>query len=101
MPYIPPEDRDAYDEAIQTLVEDFFHAGSDWKGHMNYVVSSIIAGIIEENGGPRYSLLNDIIGVLECIKMECYRRALSPYEDLKIEENGDVYSSDDSEESDD
>jgi hypothetical protein len=92
MPYIPPEDRDAYDEVIQTLVEDFFHAGSDWKGHMNYVVSSIIAGLIDSWDGPRYSQINDLIGVLECIKLELYRRIAAPYEDIKAEENGDVYN---------
>lgn len=31
-----------------------------------------------------------IIGLLESVKFEFYRRFVSPYEDIKIEENGDV-----------
>jgi len=31
------------------------------------------------------------VGVLECAKMELYRRVAAPYEDKKKEENGDVY----------
>ena len=31
-----------------------------------------------------------IIGALECIKMELYRRGVSEYEDKKILENGDI-----------
>ena len=30
------------------------------------------------------------MGVLECCKLEFYRRVAAPYEDIKIEENGDV-----------
>lgn len=92
MPYIAPEDRDQYEDTIQALVDDFFHASSDWRGELNFVVSSIIAGLIEKWDGPRYSQINDLIGVLECIKLELYRRVASPYEDLKAEENGDVYN---------
>lgn len=92
MPYIAPDDRDQYEDTIQTLIEDFFHAGSDWRGELNFVVSSIIAGLIETWDGPRYSQINDLIGVLECIKLELYRRVAAPYEDLKAEENGDVYN---------
>lgn len=32
-----------------------------------------------------------ILGVLECVKLELYRRVAAPYEDRKIEENGDVF----------
>jgi len=38
-----------------------------------------------------YADYNEIMGVLECIKQELYRRAIAPYEDQKIKENGDVY----------
>jgi len=39
---------------------------------------------------PGYAELNDVIGVLECVKLELYRRLGGPYEDLKIDENGDI-----------
>lgn len=35
---------------------------------------------------------SDIVGVLSCVEQEFYRRIASPYEDLKKEENGDVYN---------
>lgn len=91
MPYIDPNDRPNYDSFISEMVEDLYHSGENWKGHFNYAISSIISALIKRNGGPRYSHINDIVGVLECIKLELYRRVAAPYEDLKAEENGDVY----------
>jgi hypothetical protein len=41
--------------------------------------------------GKNYKHINEIIGVLECAKQEFYRRVAAPYEDTKIQENGDVY----------
>ena len=38
-----------------------------------------------------YTLLNEIMGVLESAKQEFYRRMVVPYEDEKKEQNGDVY----------
>jgi len=40
---------------------------------------------------PSYSDYNALVGVLECAKLEFYRRAVAAYEDKKIKENGDVY----------
>ena len=37
-----------------------------------------------------YENFNAMIGALECCKQEYYRRIIAPYEDKKIEENGDV-----------
>ena len=31
-----------------------------------------------------------MIGALECCKQEYYRTVVGPYEDMKIDENGDV-----------
>ena len=39
-----------------------------------------------------YEDYNEVIGVLESVKLEYYRRILAPYEDDKRYENGDVYS---------
>jgi len=43
--------------------------------------------------GVKYATLNTVIGVLECAKLELYRRVVADYEDQKCEENGDVYDS--------
>jgi len=43
--------------------------------------------------GLSYTQINAVIGVLECAKMELYRRIAAPYEDKKSRESGDVYVS--------
>lgn len=59
-------------------------------GEFNYLITQ--ACITRANlRGHRYSVYNDIIGALECAKLEMYRRMVAPYEDQKIIENGDVY----------
>ena len=58
-------------------------------GELNYLISSILDAHLGEE--PRYSDLNEAIGVLECAKLELYRRLAAPYEDEKINEHGDVY----------
>ena len=89
MPYIPKEDRDALDYAIFDITARIL-AKDGTAGRMNYCISSMINMMIEKKG-LSYSNVNEIIGALEFIKLELYRRVAAPYEDLKIEENGDVY----------
>ena len=57
-------------------------------GEVNYLVSSVIWRLFDQN--PRYKIANDLIGVLECVKAEFYRRKVANLEDKKIEENGDI-----------
>lgn len=52
MPYIDPNDRPNYDSFISEMVEDLYHSGEAWKGHLNYAISSIISALIKRNGGP-------------------------------------------------
>lgn len=59
-------------------------------GELNYQITYLVETYLR-NRGESYSTYNDLIGVLECAKMELYRRMVVPYEDTKIEENGDVY----------
>ena len=89
MPYIPKQDRVILDYLIFDLTARVL-AKDGLAGRLNYSVSSMI-NIILEKEGMSYSKVNEIIGALECIKLELYRRVAAPYEDLKIEENGDVY----------
>lgn len=62
-------------------------------GELNYVISSVVSDYLYNttNGSPKYVDFNEVIGVLECAKLELYRRMVAPYEDQKIAENGDVY----------
>ena len=44
-----------------------------------------------KRGHKSYQEINDIVGALECCKMEFYRRIAVPYEEIKMAQNGDVY----------
>ena len=83
MPYIPPYDRTKLDEAMENL--DPINAGE-----LNYVITTILLDYLGAKGAG-YNWMNEVVGVLECVKLELYRRALAPYEDQKAKINGDVY----------
>ena len=88
MPYIPKEERKELDELSSALITQL--RNGNFRGRLNYFISSVAQGLITANG-VSYSFVNDFIGVLECVKLELYRRVASPYEDSKIIENGDVF----------
>jgi hypothetical protein len=61
-------------------------------GELNYCITRLIDGWLLQDNQLSYDRLNEAIGVLECAKLELYRRVAAPYEDTKILKNGDVYS---------
>lgn len=63
--------------------EDSWNAGL-----LNYAITSLILRSCELGS---YTDLNQVVGVLECVKLEFARKKLNPYENRKCEENGDVY----------
>lgn len=90
MPYIPEKERVSLEHQLMELSIRLSAEPDGFAGRLNYALSSLFKRIIEDRG-LSYQVLNDIIGVLEASKLELYRRVAAPYEDLKIEENGDVY----------
>jgi Domain of unknown function (DUF6899) len=87
LPYIKTEKRVKYEKALHELVNILKSLPpEEVDGELNYVVTKILKGIYP----LRYYQINKAIGVLECIKLEFYRRVAAPYEDTKIEESGDV-----------
>ena len=85
MPYIPKSEKDRVDKGLVALhLSDINNAGA-----LNYAVHQVIAKYISQNKED-YQTYNDIIGVLDCAKMELYRRVISDYEDKKILQNKDV-----------
>jgi len=85
--------RDILDPFVHELVSivsriDALHPESR-PGDLNYIITTLIIGILGNE--PHYKDYNEIIGVLECVKSELYRRQVSGYEDKKAIENGDVY----------
>ena len=88
MPYIKEEDRPVYDININNLCDLLSKIPQEAKsGHLNYIITKLIKG----TNPKRYNDYNSLIGMLECCKLELYRRKIALYEDIKIEENGDVY----------
>ena len=92
MPYIKPEKREVYDELVESLG---FEVGTDYErdvaGLCNYIITTFLLRVYDQKESLSYRDYNEIIGLLECAKLEFYRRQVSQYEDKKIEENGDVY----------
>ena len=82
MPYIKQERRDAI--ASGDAPKD--------AGELNFALTSIVDKYLQ-NKGLRYAHINEVVGALECAKLELYRRIAVPYEDEKMKESGDVYRS--------
>lgn len=90
MPYIIADQRRLLDDDIAKLVKSMNALGDDArKGVFNYVITKLALGLI----GPetKYSKINDVVGAMECCKLELYRRLVANYEDGAVKRNGDVY----------
>lgn len=84
MPYIKETDR------MRLLDQTLAGCSPLTAGELNYCITRLVTNF----AGPShfsYQTANDVVGALEGAKMEFYRRVVSGYEDLKIQENGDVY----------
>jgi hypothetical protein len=60
-------------------------------GELNYLITQRCIDYIRRFEPLNYQVYNDVIGALESAKLEFYRRAVVPYENTKIETNGDCY----------
>jgi hypothetical protein len=84
MPYINPEDRkkfEPYLEMVSGLVQN--------AGEFNYIINMIALDYCRRFG-MKYENANAVVGAMESAKQEFYRRFVAPYEDSKIELNGDI-----------
>jgi hypothetical protein len=75
-PWSNPQNRDLSNQELLEIC-----------GDINYTFSRILGGAMGDISYPKIAI---ITGVLENIKQEFYRRAAAPYEDLKINQNGDI-----------
>lgn len=81
MPYIGNEDReDLTPNSVREAMTP---------GELNYQLTCLADGYLA--GNLDYQAINDVIGALEGAKLELYRRIAGPYEDHKLDVNGDVY----------
>lgn len=85
MPYINEFARDELNLIVMMLLND----PKIMRGHLNYLIHKLVKDYIKMNG-ENYNTYKEIIGELECAKLEIYRRMVAKYEDKKIEENGDI-----------
>ena len=82
MPYIKQGDRYVLEDAIINLSDLITDPGQ-----LNYVITRLC---LRENP-ERYVEYMALVGTLECVKLEFYRKAAAIYEDKKEKENGAVY----------
>ena len=88
MPYIKKTDRPKFDMWIDGLLGELMNENNihQLAGNLNYIITRLMIGTKPE----KYHDFNELIGILECAKLELYRRRVAPYEDKKIAENSDV-----------
>lgn len=91
MPYIKEEDRQTFMVGPEGATYGVYLSGIDTPGKLNYLLTTVCDAYMKR-GHKSYQEINDIVGALECAKMEFYRRIAIPYEEIKIKENGDVYA---------
>jgi hypothetical protein len=84
MPYIKNEARLLFDTNIKLLVENI-----EEDGELCYCIYRMLNDLTIKKG-KKFKTMSSLISELECAKLEFYRRIVSPYEDIKITENGDI-----------
>lgn len=92
MPYISNDKRSVLDPYIDMLHNELAGLQADneldnIEGNLNYIITKLFSLVYSS---PSYSEINAAIGVLECCKLEWYRKLAAPYEDKKEVENGRV-----------
>jgi len=84
MPYIMKQMRPAFDPHLKAIGPHTTDPGD-----LNYCITVLVHEYLKAHG-QSYATMNDCIGVLDAAKAEFYRRVVAPYEDVKIQENGDI-----------
>lgn len=87
MPYLRESDKQYFEKLVTALKKCAIANG----GELNYLFTEIINQYHVTNT-KRYESMNTVIGALESCKTEYQRRVVNPYEDKKIQDNGEVYS---------
>lgn len=88
MPYI----KTGFREDILKQLPNAGYFGIKTEGELNFAITTLIdRWIAYQPLGLNYSSINSAVGVLECAKLELYRRLAAPYEDAKLKQYGEVY----------
>lgn len=86
MPYIQQKDREKFKEILEIINKIPIES----EGNLNYLITNLCLKFIRENK-ISYSRLNSVIGVLNCVELEFYRKVILNYEEQKIIQNGDIF----------
>jgi len=88
MPYVDAASRARFEKALAEMREAMHFLVTP--GELNYLFTRL-ALLYVERKGENYTHLNDVLGALSGPHAEFYRRVVAPYEQKKIDLNGDVY----------
>ncbi len=83
MPYIKPEQRSEMNKVVNLMAK----LGVKANGDLNYILYAFCKRTIR----PGYNNYKNFCGELRQCATEIERRMLGPYENLKKDENGDVF----------
>jgi hypothetical protein len=83
MPYIRSEFREMMKPHLHGLLPCIVSVGD-----LCYVIYYLMLCFAKRGGN--FLSISGAISAAQCAILELYRREASPYEDLKIEENGDI-----------
>ena len=79
MPYITKEAR----ERVEAM-------GPSRPGELTYLLYRECVRYARGQTFESFATYAEVLGCLEATKLELYRRHVAPYENIKLEENGDV-----------
>ncbi len=91
MPYINQQIRDDLDYEVERLIDKLLYLRPELRGGaLNYIICTLAYRVWGLKDKMRYAAIAEAIGHVNCAALELYRRFAAPYEDKKMEENGDI-----------
>ena len=92
MPYIKQTYRAALDPTIKNIIDEVLRLEDAqpgiMAGNLNYIFSCILDRLYRP---LNYAKINEVMGLLTCIQHEYYHRVARPYEEFKMNTEGDVF----------
>ncbi len=92
MPYIKQKDRVSLDSILSQIDGEMAKTPEgEVDGKINYLFSSVLKRTYYAGSSSQsYALYCRMMGTLECVKQEAYRKWVAPYENKKERENGRI-----------
>ena len=90
MAYIPLRDREKLNKPFNKLAKIMLKIKHLSAGDLNYLITKLCL-VYSDRERETYHNLNDVMGVLDCVSKEFYRRKFVKFCKSKKNLNGDVY----------